>query len=128
MVETPPEQNLRDLMLADDPEFSEVMRCVFDIQNHETRTYLTLRANPSSTVAELATQLEKDRSSVNRSLTKLLDKGLVEREHRLLDTGGYVYQYQAASIAEAQQQMHDALEEWTEFMHAKIDEFGIDED
>lgn len=123
-----PENNLRDLMLADDPGFQEVMRCVFGIQSHETRTYLELRQRPGSTVAELAETLEKDRSSVNRSLTKLLDKGLVERAHRLLDTGGYVYQYTAVPLEEAQDRMHEALDDWAEFMHDKIDQFGVEPD
>ena len=126
MVGTPPDRPLRDLLLADDPGFDEVMRCVFDIQDHETQTYLALRERHESTVAELAAVLGKDRSSVNRSLTKLLGKGLATREHRLLEAGGYVYQYRAVALAEARRRMHEALAEWTEFMHAKIDEFGAE--
>jgi predicted transcriptional regulator len=124
MSEGDPENDLRDLMLAENPDFEEVMRCVFHIQNHETHTYLELLDRPGSTVAELAGHLEKDRSSVNRSLTTLLEKGLVEREHRLLDTGGYVYQYTAVPLAETQEMMHAALDDWCAFMHEKIDEFG----
>lgn len=124
MSDGKPENNLRDLMLAEDPDFEEVMRCVFGIQGHETHTYLELMDRPGTTVAELADHLEKDRSSVNRSLTTLLEKGLVRREHRLLETGGYVYQYTAAPLVEAQEMMHEALDDWCAFMHGKIDEFG----
>lgn len=127
MVESPPEGKLRDLMLTDDPGFNEVMRCVFNIQEHESRTYLALRQRPDCTVSELASALGKDRSSVNRTLTKLLDKDLVAREHRLLDSGGYVYQYRAVPLSEAQERMHEALDEWTAFVHDKIDQFGGDE-
>lgn len=125
MSDGKPENNLRDLMLADESDFEEVMRCVFGIQTHETRTYLELLDRPGSTVAEVADHLGKDRSSVNRSLTKLLEKGLVRREHRLLETGGYVYQYTAVPLAEIQENMHEALDEWCSFMHGKIDEFGV---
>ena len=117
------ERDLRDLMEEDDPGFRDVMACVFDIQDHETRTYLALLEEPGSTVAELAETLDRDRSNVNRSLTTLLETGLVGRERRLLDPGGYVYQYTAAPLPEAKGLMHDALDEWTAQVHDRIDEF-----
>lgn len=123
MSDETPDNDLRDLMLAEDPEFAEVMRCVFGVQAHETATYRELLGRPGSTVVELASHLEKDRSTVNRSLTTLLERGLVRREHRLLEGGGYVYQYTAVPLAEARERMHEALEEWCAFMHGKIDEF-----
>nr|WP_240452002.1 helix-turn-helix domain-containing protein [Halostella salina] len=113
-----------ELLETADPEFREVMTCVFDIQAHETRTYLALLDHPGSTVEELADELDRDRSNVNRSLTTLMEKGLAERERRLLDPGGYVYQYTATPLPEAKTRLHDALDEWTERVHAAIDGFG----
>ena len=115
------------LLETDDPGFQQVLACVFGIQDHESRTYLVLLDNPGSTVAELADALERDRSNVNRSLTTLLGKGLAERERRLLDPGGYVYQYTATPLPEAKELLHDALDEWVETVHAAIDGFGLDE-
>ena len=115
--------DLRDLMQEDEPGFEDVMACVFDIQNHETRTYLALLERPGSTVAELAEDLGRDRSNVNRSLTTLLDSGLAERERRLLDPGGYVYQYTATPLPEAKELLHEALDDWTEYVHGRIDSF-----
>lgn len=116
--------DMEDLMDSDDPSFQHVLACVFGIQRHESRTYLVLLDNPGSTVAELADILERDRSNVNRSLTTLLEKGLVERERRLLDPGGYVYQYTATPLPEAKGMLHEALDEWAETVHKRIDEFG----
>jgi len=118
---------MSDLLETDDPGFQQVLACVFGIQDHESRTYLVLLDNPGSTVAELADTLERDRSNVNRSLTTLLGKGLAERERRLLDPGGYVYQYTATPLPEAKELLHDALDEWVETVHAAIDGFGLDE-
>ena len=116
--------DMADLMETEDPSFQHVLACVFGIQRHESRTYLVLLDNPGSTVAELAELLDRDRSNVNRSLTTLLDKGLVERERRLLDPGGYVYQYTATSLVEAKAMLHEALDEWVESVHRSIDDFG----
>ena len=117
----PPEMD--DLIDTRDPSFGHVMACVFGIQEHESRTYLRLLENPGSTVEELAEVLERDRSNVNRSLTTLLEKGLARRERRLLDPGGYVYQYTATPLPEAKELLHEALDEWAEAVHGVIEEF-----
>jgi predicted transcriptional regulator len=117
-----------DLIGTDDPSFQHVLSCVFGIQDHESRTYLVLLDNPGSTVAELADLLDRDRSNVNRSLSTLLDKGLAARERRLLDPGGYVYQYTATPLPEAKEMLHSALDEWAEKVHGRIDEFGEHEE
>ncbi len=115
---------MRLLLETDDPEFHEVLTCVFGIQPHETRTYLSLLDHPSSTVEELADHLDRDRSNVNRSLTTLLERDLAARERRLLDAGGYVYQYSATPLPEAKTMLHDALDAWAERVHEEIDGFG----
>jgi predicted transcriptional regulator len=122
----PPE--IEDLVGAEDPRFQDVLACVFGIQDHESRTYLVLLDNPGSTVAELAETLDRDRSNVNRSLSTLLDKGLAERRRRLLDPGGYVYQYTATPLPEAKELLHTALDEWVDQVHEAIDGFGDEEE
>lgn len=116
----------RDLMVDGEPDIEEVMGCVFDIQSHEARVYLALDSHPESTVAELAEVVDRDRSNVNRSLTTLREKDLAERERRLLDSGGHVYQYTATPLAEARSLMHRTLEEWATYVHGRIDEFGTE--
>ncbi|MEY7851309.1 helix-turn-helix domain-containing protein [Natrarchaeobius sp. A-rgal3] len=118
------EQRMEDLMLVDSPEFERIMECVFGVQAHETRAYFLLHELPGSTVTELADELERDRSNVNRSLSTLREKGLIERERRLLEGGGYVYQYFAVPVPDAQELMHGAVDEWAETVHDRIEEFG----
>ncbi len=114
---------LGELMEQSEPQFQTVMSCVFGIEAHETRTYLTLLEYPGSTIEELATALERDRSTVNRSLSTLHDRGLLRRDRRLLDGGGYVYQYTAVALPEAKTMLHGALDTWTEAVHETIEAF-----
>jgi predicted transcriptional regulator len=124
----PDPDRFRELMIDDEPGFADVMACVFGVQRHEARTYLTLLENPASTVAELADELDRDRSNVNRSLTTLREKSLATRERRLLDSGGHVYQYTATPLAEARELMHETLDEWAAYVHERIDGFGTGDD
>lgn len=109
------------------PPFDHVLSCVFGIRDHESRTYLTLLEHPGSTVVELAETLDRDRSNVNRSLSTLREKGLIERRRRLLDSGGYVYQYTAVPVPEAKAMLHDALDEWVAGVHDSIERFDLDD-
>jgi len=128
MVDADPSPaQFRELMLGEEPELEEVLVCVFNIQRHEARTYEALLSQPNSTVAELADELDRDRSNVNRSLSTLREKGLATRERRLLDGGGHIYQYAPTPLPEARQLMHDTLDAWTEYVHGRIDEFGQDD-
>ncbi len=117
---------IEDLVGDADPQFAHVLSCVFAIRDHESRTYLVLLDHPGSTVAELATVLDRDRSNVNRSLSTLREKGLIERRRRLLDSGGYVYQYTAIPVPEAKSKLHAALDEWVTGVHDAIDRFDPD--
>ncbi|PSQ61016.1 MAG: TrmB family transcriptional regulator [Halobacteriales archaeon SW_9_67_25] len=123
----PSPDRFRELMLNEEPEFADVLTCVFGIQRHEARTYQVLLGNPGSTVEELADELDRDRSNVNRSLSTLREKGLAERQRRLLDGGGHVYQYAGTPLGEARELMHETLEAWAEYVHERIDEFGDDD-
>lgn len=117
------QHRLGELMEQSNPSFRNVLSCVFGIEDHETRTYLTLLDHPGSTIEELATALDRDRSTVNRSLSTLRERGLVRRDRRLLNGGGYVYQYTAVSLPEAKEMLHEALDTWTETVHETIDGF-----
>jgi predicted transcriptional regulator len=120
----PSPDRFRELMLDSEPSFQDVLACVFGIQRHEARTYQTLLDNPGSTVEELADELDRDRSNVNRSLSTLRERELAERQRRLLDGGGHVYQYSATPLEEARELMHETLDEWTAYVHDRIDDFG----
>lgn len=106
-----------------DPDFDRVLECVLGIHDHERRTYRAVLDAPGSTTSELAEDLDRDRSNVSRSLSTLVQKGLVERDRKILDGGGYVYQYFPLRPHEAKRTMHRAVEEWASRAHDRIDAF-----
>ncbi len=118
-------EDMEDLMRIDDPEFDRVLECVFGIQSHERRTYFALLEIPGSTVSEIAEDLDRDRSNVNRSLSTLAEKNLVDRDGKILDGGGYIYQYYPTPIPEAKALMHEAVDRWATDVHGKIESFDV---
>lgn len=113
-----------DLLDGDEPELNEALACAFGIRAHDRRTYRALVRVPDSTVADLADELDRDRSNVNRSLSTLREAGLATRRRRLLDGGGHVFEYTATPPAAARELLHEAFDAWVAGVRDRIDEFG----
>lgn len=103
-----------------EPDVASVLECVFGLGTHHARIYATLLDLPGSTVEEMASELDRDRSNVSRSLSTLHEKGLIERHRRLLDGGGYVYQYLPVPLGDAKRMMRAGLVEWSDRVDAII--------
>ena len=119
-------QNSDLLHMLDDtePDFQEIMACVFHLTDYEIDAYLALLDAPSSTAAELADDLDRTRSNAQRPLSTLREKGLAERERRLMDGGGHLYQYTATPLPEVKAMLHESLDALTDTCHEAIDKFG----
>lgn len=113
-------------MVAEEPDFEELLVCVFGLTNSVAAAYRHLLSHPDRTANELAREMDCDSSNVNRKLDTLREKGLVTRYRKLLDGGGYAYHYEPASLEETRDVMHRTLDEWTAFMHEQIED--VDED
>ena len=118
----PDPQQFRNLMLTTEPDFEELLVCVFGITEPVAEVYRHLLTQETSTAEELGQTLDCDQSSVNRKLNTLREKGLVTRHRNLLSTGGFTYQYESVSLNQVQGLMHETLDEWTAFMHHQINE------
>lgn len=110
--------------MVESPELETVLSAVFGLKPRESRAYLGLLGVPDSSASELARELGRDRSNVNRSLGVLRELGLAERRRVLLEGGGHVYRYTATPLPEARERMHATLSAWSEAAHDRIDEFG----
>lgn len=106
------------------PTMADVMDAVYDLGPAKREAFQALRANPGSTTRELSEVLDRDRSNINRSLTTLMETGLVIRRRRLLREGGYVYQYSPRSPVEVEVLMQTILTKWAEAASVRVSEFS----
>jgi predicted transcriptional regulator len=117
------DEGVSELGVGIDPTLDEVVTAVLDLRGHERASYHALLDRPGRTTGELAAVVGRDRSNVNRSLTALVEKGLVTRHRRVLEVGGHVYQYTAKPPDAVRLLLHAALEEWARAAHDRVDEF-----
>lgn len=117
----PNPERFRELMVADEPTFADLMECVFSITQPVAEVYNHVLVEEECTANDLAETLDCDKSSVNRKLNRLHEQGLVTRRRSLLNVGGFTYTYEPVPVHRVQALMHETLDEWTAFMHQQIE-------
>ncbi|HIQ32157.1 MAG TPA: hypothetical protein EYH55_01570 [Methanothermococcus okinawensis] len=89
-----------------------IMCCIFDIKPLDVAVYLTLLKNGPSRVSTIAQLLNRDRSTIQRSMQNLIRAGLVRRKQVNLRKGGYFYRYEAVPFSEVRSRILETIEEW----------------
>lgn len=113
-----------DARIDCDPTLVEVLQVVFDIGLGERNVYEALCGRGHSSADDLAEELDRDYSTVNRTLRALCQNGLVTRRRRILQSGGHLYEYSARPPEQVRALLCHGLEEWTDAARDRIDELG----
>jgi predicted transcriptional regulator len=72
---------------------------IYDLSTLETDLLITLvKGRKTMTLEQLAKQADRDKSTVFRSLQKLVTLGIISKETRTLKEGGYYHVYSAIPI------------------------------
>jgi predicted transcriptional regulator len=72
---------------------------IYDLSTLETDLLITLvKGRKTVTLEQLAKQADRDKSTVFRSLQKLVTIGIISKETRTLKEGGYSHIYRAIPI------------------------------
>ena len=90
---------------------TDLMCCAFGLRDCEITIYSSLIDKPM-TVEDISSIICRDRSTTQRALKSLLDKGLIERNRKHLEKGGYFYIYKSISSDEVRKQILAQLDQW----------------
>ncbi len=93
-------------------EVEEIIRCSFQLSKTDYEVLVKLMDSEKST-KELAEEMELDRSTVHKSVSKLLDQGLVRRRQYNIKSGGYRYVYTAKDREEIKKKVRSLIENWS---------------
>ncbi|MFB6204561.1 MAG: helix-turn-helix domain-containing protein [Candidatus Nanohaloarchaea archaeon] len=100
-------------------EDREIIFDVFDLNSLQKDVFEELR-DSQLTVQELADQVDRNRSTVQRALQDMLDKDLVMREGKTDKTVYYVYT--TLPIDELREIASQALDSWYEEVQKRLDQ------
>jgi len=103
-----------------------IMCCIFGIKTFDVMVYFTLLNNGALRVNDIAELLNRDRSTIQRSVQSLVNAGLVRRKQINLKEGGYYYIYEAIPFSDVKNIIKDTMEKWCSEVKEWID--GMNEE
>ncbi|HHH78407.1 MAG: helix-turn-helix domain-containing protein [Thermoplasmata archaeon] len=104
-------------------ECSDVLRFILDLNELDMQVYRYLAAD-AERADELAEKIGKDRSTIHRSLQKLIACGLCKRERRLLGGGGHYYIYAAIPPDIVKETIKSCIDDWYNKMNYALKDFN----
>lgn len=112
------EELRRDLACED------LLECVHGLTDLDRSCFETLaEAGKPLTVDDIAEAVDRERSTVYRSVHRLLDAGFLEKDQINYEHGGYYHVYRPVDPDAVADEMEQLLEEWSETMSELVGEF-----
>jgi predicted transcriptional regulator len=106
-----------DFLNAEDKDEKRIIFDIFDMNDLEKDIFQALR-DRTLTVQEVADEVGRSRSTVQRALQDMLDKDVLMREGKTDKTVYYVYT--ALPMEEIREVASDALKDWHQTVQNKL--------
>ena len=100
----------------------ELMRCALGIKTTEIRAYCVLVNKGPITIQEATEYMNKSRSTAQRLLQNLVEKGLAIRDEELIGLGGYKFIYRSVPPEMLKASIKDSLDRWYKKMIEELDD------
>jgi predicted transcriptional regulator len=100
----------------------ELMRCALGIKTTEIRAYCILVNKGPITIQEATEFMNKSRSTAQRLLQNLVEKGLAIRDEELIGLGGYKFIYRSVPPEMLKASIKDSLDRWYKKMIEELDD------
>ncbi|MCL7413743.1 MAG: TrmB family transcriptional regulator [ANME-2 cluster archaeon] len=97
---------------------SDIAKCVLGLKSLDLETYRLLVQEGAKTAEELGELLNRERSTAYRALQNLMTCGLVYRETKTIEGGGYYYIYNALDPCKLKEMVQGNIDTWHEKMSA----------
>ena len=101
----------------------DAIRSIFDLNISDLNVYKKLKEVGESKVEDLVKIINKDRSTVYRSLQKLASCGLCNKKTKTIETGGYYHTYMCISGENVKKKAELCVDKWYESMKEMIELF-----
>ena len=110
-------------MAADKPmQCGDLLCFLFDFNQRDIDIYRHLLKHEQR-AEDIATTMHKDRSTIHRSLRRLVNGGFCTRERRLVDGGGRYFVYLAVDPEQVKEHIRSCIKGWYQRMHQTLEHF-----
>ena len=110
--------------LRRDMQCEGLLECVHGLKHLDRQCFEVLAASEDPlTIDEVADEVDRERSTAYRSVQRLLDAGLLRKEQRNYEQGGYYHVYRPADPDVVADEMQRLLNDWYAQMGQLISEF-----
>lgn len=110
-------------MLRADCKCEDMAKCVLGLKELDINTYKSLLEAGPMTAEQLGEILSRERSTAYRSLQNLISAGLVYRETKSIDIGGYYYEYVAIEPEKVKLMIKNTIDNWYMKMNSLVENF-----
>ena len=115
--------DIMNLLNRDQLTPQDIIKCTLGIKRTEIQAYCLLANKGPVTIQEATDLLRKSRSTSQRLLQNLVEKGLATREEELIGLGGYKYVYKPVPPERLKWTIQVNLEQWYNMMRTELESF-----
>jgi predicted transcriptional regulator len=105
--------------------YEDLIKFVFGLKSLDLETYKALLKHGHLTSEKLGEIINRERSTAYRSLQNLITCGIVYRETKSIEGGGYYYEYVAIEQSELKGMVKKNIDEWYRQMNLLIEKQKI---
>jgi len=113
---------MKRFFLNNEMKCSDTLTCILNLNNLDIKVYKTL-LNEKKRADEISQEIGKDRSTIQRSLQRLISCKICKRERHFLEKGGHYYVYSAIHPKKAKEVLKKCIEEWHKKMLESLKNF-----
>ena|SRR3989338_3115604 len=105
-------------------EIGDIIACSLDLKKSEYRIFeYLLRSKSEETISRISKDLDLDRTTIQKILGVLFEKGLVARFQKNLKGGGYIFSYSIKEKPKLKSHIKKLLGEWHDDSVRQIDNY-----
>ena len=106
--------------------WSDLLSCLYNLKPIDLEVFLEVAKNENATLTQIAEVVHRDRSSTHRCLAKLVSTGLVYKQSKTLESGGYYHIYSMAEPTKIKEYARQKVQEITDSLEGLIENFESD--
>lgn len=99
-------------MLQGNFKCEDILQCLLGLKAIDVEAYKILYLHGPLTAEALGEKLQRERSTAYRALQNLTHLGLVYRETRTIESGGYYYEYLALPPEDIKAKVKNNVDRW----------------